>query len=549
MTKKYLLLALLLQFALPALAQSPVKVEQGMLQGQYLDTGITIYRAVPFAEPPTGSLRWREPQPAKKWEGVRKSEKFGNNPMQKPVFGDMSFRAPEMSEDCLYLNVWTPAKNPAEKLPVLVYFYGGGFVAGDGSENRYDGEALAKKGIVTVTINYRLGIFGFFSHPELTKESPTKASGNYGLLDQNAALLWVKKNIAAFGGDPNKVTIAGESAGSISVSAQMASPLSKGLFAGAIGQSGAMINPTLDAVPLYENEKTGVEFAKQINATTVQKLRAIPAGELLDMASKQGAYAPKAVVDGYFLTKLPSEIFATGEQANVPLLAGWTSAEMPYQAFMQGQFPTPANYAKLVNEKFTNRADEVLKLYPGNTEEEVVRSATALASDNFIVYSTWKWVDEHRKTAKQPVYVYIFSKARPPMKAEMGNAKAGLAGGIIKEEKSKKDKKKEKLEAKMPAPVVGASHASDIEYVLGNLATNKVYEWTKDDYMVSALAQEYFANFIKTGNPNAKGLPEWTPSKDGGDLYIMDINTESKVYKEPNRIRYMFLDTYYRSKK
>jgi len=542
MTKKYLLALL---FAIPIFAQKApqIKVAQGTLEGSVLASGIQSFKGIPFAQPPVGNLRWRAPQEPKSWTGILEAKTFGPNAMQKPVFGDMGFRAPKMSEDCLYLNVWTPAKKPTEKLPVLVYFYGGGFVAGDGSENRYDGESLAKKGIVTVTLNYRLGIFGFFSHPELTKESPNHASGNYGLLDQHAALLWVKKNIAAFGGDPNKITIAGESAGSISVSAQMASPLSKDLIAGAIGQSGAMINPTLDAVPMAENEKTGVNFSQKIKATTLAELRAVKAEMLLDEASKPGAYNVKAVVDGYFLPKLPSEIFATGQQAKVPLLAGWTSAEMSYHAFMQGQYPNPENYAKRVNDTYGDKAVEVLKLYPGATEQQVLESATALASDNFIVYSTWKWAELHCKIAKQPTYVYTFSKARPPMKAEMGNAKAGLAGGIVQGNGSKEK------ENKMPEALKGAAHASDIEYVLGNLKTNTVYGWTEDDYKVSAQTEDYFANFIKTGNPNGKGLPTWRANNASSNMVIMDIDVISKQAMEKHHKRYQFLEAYYKAKK
>lgn len=544
MTKKHLFLTVLLHLAFIASAQkSPqTKVEQGTLEGITLPSGINTYRGIPFAQPPVGELRWKAPQSPKKWSGTRKADKFGSNAMQKPVYGDMNFRAPSMSEDCLYLNIWTPAKRPNEKLPVLVYFYGGGFIAGDGSENRYDGESLAAKGIVTVTLNYRLGIFGFFSHPELTKESPDHASGNYGLLDQHAALLWVKKNIAAFGGDPDKITIAGESAGSISVSAQMVSPLSKNLISGAIGQSGAMINPTLDAIPLAEAEKNGTAFAEKINTTGLAKLRAIPAAQLLEEASKPGAFNARAVVDGYFLPKLPSQLFAAGEQAKVPLLAGWTSTEIPYMAFMQGQYPNPENYKKRVADTYKEKAAEVLTLYPGTTEEEVIKSATALASDGFIVYSTWKWAELHRKTVKQPTYVYIFSKARPPMKSEMGNAKAGLAGGVIKGD-GKKD------ENKMPEALPGAAHASDIEYILGNLATNTVYEWTADDYTASQLAEDYFANFIKTGNPNGKGLPDWPVSKPDGDMNIITLDVSAKAAKEQYRGRYLFLDGYFSAKK
>src|SRR5678809_226250 len=239
-----------------------IKTANGTLEGMN-ESGIKTFKGVPFAAPPVGVLRWKEPQPVKDWTGVRKADKFGPRAMQLPVFGDMSFRSDGMSEDCLYLNVWTPAKTGNEKLPVLVYFYGGGYMAGDGSELRYDGESMAREGIVSVTVNYRLGVFGFLSHPELTKESSHHASGNYGLLDQSAAVQWVQKNIAAFGGDPKKITIAGESAGSSSVSAQMASPLSRNIIAGAIGESGSLLG-SMPTASLADAEKLGENFASGI---------------------------------------------------------------------------------------------------------------------------------------------------------------------------------------------------------------------------------------------------------------------------------------------
>src|SRR5262245_17887400 len=240
-----------------ALAQDRVKIANGALEGiSDKSSGVRSFKGIPFGDPPIGDFRWKPPQLVKNWQGVRKADKFGPRCMQRPIFGDMNFRSNGMSEDCLYLNVWTPAKTGNEKLPVLVYFYGGGFMAGDGSELRYDGESMARRGIVSVTVNYRLGIFGFLSHSELTKESTHHASGNYGLLDQSAALQWVQKNIAAFGGDPKKITIAGESAGSFSVSAQMASPLSKNIIAGAIGESGSLLGLTPTA-SLTDAEKAG----------------------------------------------------------------------------------------------------------------------------------------------------------------------------------------------------------------------------------------------------------------------------------------------------
>ena len=523
-----------------AQTSNQVTVENGILEGtREAGSELLIFRGVPFAAPPVGELRWKEPQPAKNWNGVRKADQFGNKPMQKPIFGDMGFRSKDMSEDCLYLNVWTPAKTMKEKLPVLVYFYGGGLAAGDGSEPRYDGETLAKKGIVVVTLNYRLGIFGFFSHPELTKESPNKSSGNYGYLDQHAALLWVQKNIDKFGGDPKHVTIAGESAGSISVSVQMASPLSKDLIAGAIGESGAGINPTLASMPLAEAEKIGEAFAAGVKTgSSLRQLRALSATDLLDAAYTPGQTrtATTPTIDGYFLPKTLPQIFEAGQQAKIPLLVGWNSAEVPYQVVLKADAPTLENYKKAVSSLYNDRAEQVLKLYPAASDAEVVKAATALSSDRFIVYSTWKWADLQTKTGGKPVYRYVFSRIRPAMSAAMGDAKAGFAGGVIKGDAAKA----------APAPAaVGASHASEIEYALGNLASNKVYEWTPDDYKVSATMVDYFANFIKTGNPNGKGLPQWDALAGKGPVKFMNIDVKSEQQTESDRARYLFLDQEY----
>ncbi|MBD1391840.1 carboxylesterase/lipase family protein [Mucilaginibacter glaciei] len=521
-------------------AQVQVKIADGMLESVTEKSGVNSFKGIPFAQPPIGDLRWKEPQPVNSWTGVRKCDAFGYNAMQKKIFGDMGFRGPGMSEDCLYLNVWVPAKPAKAKLPVLVYFYGGGFAAGDGSERRYDGESMAKRGIVTLTVNYRLGVFGFMSHPELTKESPHHASGNYGLLDQNAALVWVKKNIAAFGGDPDRITIAGESAGSMSVSAQMVSPLSKDLINGAIGESGAMINPLAPAT-LSVGEGNGVKFGEKIGATTLAALRAIPADQLLELASKPGNPSISFIVDGYFFTKKPIETYMAGEQAHVPLLAGWNSAEIPYQAVMYGQAPTPENYLKQLNTFYPGKADEVAKLYPGSTEAEVIKSATELASDRFIVYSTWKWVDLHAQTSGKPVYRYLFSKLKPPMSAKMEGATPGLAGGMNKSDAAKP------AAPKGPQPYAGAPHAFEIEYAMGNLATNDAYDWTPADYKVSETMETYFANFIKTGNPNGAGVPKWSANTKGGAVSFINLDVKTILEKESDRLRarYLFLDKEY----
>jgi para-nitrobenzyl esterase len=514
-------------FATQSFAQDRVKTANGTVEATSdKSSGVRSFKGIPFAAPPLGDLRWQPPQPVKDWKGNRKTDQFGPRCMQLPVFSDMVFRSNGMSEDCLYLNVWTPAKSSKERLPVLVYFYGGGFVAGDGSELRYDGENMARKGIVALTVNYRLGVFGFLAHPELTKESPHHASGNYGLLDQSAALRWVRQNIAAFGGDPDKVTIAGESAGSLSVSSQMASPLSKGLIAGAIGESGSVLG-TLSAVPLAQAEQNGVKFGTNVGATSLAALRALPAQQLLEATAKPGTPYPTPTIDGYLFPKSPGEIYAGGEQAHVPLLVGSNSAELPYLAILGQDPPTVENYRKALQRLYGDKADEVFKLYPAATEAEVMDVATDLASDRFISYSTWKWLDLATKTGKKPTYYYNYARPRPPMRAE--TSKSGSDG-------TQKDPKAVADQAPKPR---GAAHSAEIEYAMGNLDSNKVFAWTPDDYKVSRVMQDYFANFIKTGNPNGPGLPNW-PTFDTGQRMTIDVNTRAEP--ERVRLRYQFLD-------
>lgn len=513
-------------------------IENGTIEGNYdTKTGIQTYFGIPFAKPPVGELRWKAPQPLDNWSGVKETKKFSARPVQSIVFGDMNSRSNGLSEDCLYLNVWTPAKRNTKDLPVLVYFYGGGNVAGDASEPRYDGESMAKKGIVVITCNYRLNVFGNFAHPELSAETSYKGSGNYGYFDQIAALKWVQKNIAKFGGDPKKVTIAGESAGSISVSYQMASPLSKGLIAGAIGESGAGINPTMSPVTLAEAEKQGAEFAKNAGVPTLKQLRALSTRELYEMYNESKRFGFPVVLDGYFLPKTLPQIFGAKEQAQVPLLLGWNSAEIPGMAFMQGKPYTAENFTAKVKEAYPTDFEEVLKLYPHGSDKEVELSATALASDRFISYSTWKWFDLHRNNSSQPVYRYLYSKIRPDL---VDNSMAsGLAGGTVKKDAN----------APKPPVAVGAPHACEIEYCMGNLHLVKEYAWTADDFKVSDTMLNYFANFIKTGNPNGDKLPEWTAAKAGNATPpVMVIDTESKTVKATDDARYEFMDKAFKNK-
>ena len=495
-----------------------VTTKNGVLEGAE-DSGVYIFKGIPYAQPPVGDLRWRPPQPVKNWQGVRKADQFGPGAMQNPIYSDMQFRFPKKSEDCLYLNIWTPANKGNKKLPVLVYIYGGGFQAGDGSEYRYDGESMARnEGIIAVTINYRLNVFGFFAHPELTKESPNHASGNYGLLDQVEALRWVKENIAAFGGDPNKVTIAGESAGSISVNALMASPLSKNLFQGAVGESGGLITP-LAPNPLTTAEQNGIKFAEMIGAHNLKELRNMPADSLLIAAAQYKMHFFGPDVDGYFLPETPEKIFSEGKQAHVPLLLGWNSEESNYNALMFGQKPTPENFISVIRRLYGEHADQVLELFPHANDQEVIESGTALASDRFTAFSTWKWGDLQSQTGGEQVYRYYYSRPRPALK---GNSNQN---GPVQS---------------------GAVHSAEIEYVMGNLPTNRVYDWQPEDFKVSHIFQNFVANFIKTGNPNGLGLPLWMPLTSGNVHKVMHIDANTRLEPEKNREQMLLLEQLYK---
>jgi len=511
--------------AAPASAQANrVRIASGLIAGTTIDSGIRLYRGIPYAAPPVDSLRWRAPRPVRPWTGVRRAVQFGPRCMQPPIFADMVFRSSGMSEDCLYLNVWTPPHAAGARLPVLVYFFGGGFVAGDGSEGRYDGERMARRGIVAVTVNYRLGVFGFMAHPDLTRESPHHASGNYALQDQAAALAWVRRNIAAFGGDPAHVTIAGESAGSVSVTAQMVSPLSRDLIAGAIGESGAPLGMTLPVEPLAAAERTGAAFADSAGAGSLAGLRALSSQEVLDAAMRFGLGRFRMAVDGWFLTELPAETFAAGRQAHVPLLVGWNSEEQDASGVLGTAAPTPEAYAAAVRRLYPEHADEVLALYPGGTADEVLASATALASDRWIAFGTWKWADLQHTTGGRPVYVYHYEHPRPIMRA------GRVPGG-----------------GPVPTPPRGAVHSAEIEYAMGNLDRNRVFIWTPDDYRVSATMQAYFANFIRTGDPNGDGLPAWPARSAGSEPAVMHLDVVTHAAPDVREARYRLLDRLYTS--
>jgi len=504
-------------------AKDVVKTESGVLEGTVnTDHSVRIFKGVPFAAAPVGDLRWKAPQPAVHWDGVRPANKFGSACLQTNVFGDIYFRDNQPSEDCLNLNIWIPAKPSGIPLPVFVWFYGGGFVAGANSEPRYDGENLAKKGIIVVEPNYRLGVFGYFSHPELAKESGHNSSGNYGLLDQVVALQWVVKNIAAFGGDPANITIGGESAGSLSVSALMASPLSRMLFQKALGESGACFpspkkgNRTLK--PRAETEQYGVKFAESLGAKSLAEMRAKPANELLQKAAEHDRgfdFWPN--VDGYFLPAEVQAIFAQGGQSHIPLLAGWNADEIKASVLLAPEKPTAKSFAEQARARFGDQAGEFLKLYPANTDAEALTSAEALASDDFIVFSTWKWIDMQRKTAKAPVYQYLFEQLRP--------VKPGAMIGPL------------------PASEAGARHAGEIEYVFETLKSDEGVPWSEGDFKVSEAMAAYWANFVKTGNPNGPGLSDWPKSDSQNQYQVLHLSGKTiHAAADGLRPRYEFLD-------
>lgn len=501
-----------------------VTLATGTLAGRWAQLdGVRLreFRDIPYAPPPVGALRWRPPQPPPAWQGVRAAQRFGPRCMQLPLFADMVFRSDGMSEDCLHLNVWTlapsSASGPPAKLPVLVYFYGGGYVGGDGSEPRYDGASLAARGIVTVTVSYRLGVFGFLALPALAAESPQHAAGNYGLLDQVASLRWVRANIARFGGDPAQVTIGGESAGAISVSALMASPLSRGLLTRAIGESGALIAP-IAPLTLAQAEQQGSAFAAKLGATSLAALRAMPATALLQASGDGGAPSAMPDLDGYFLTEPPAATYARGAQAQVPLLLGTNSQEGYYTAILQKETPTPAHYRAALQRLFGAEAARALVLYPGDSAAQVRRSATALAGDIFIAHSTWRWMDLQRRSGHAPVYFYYFAQPRP--------AKRQPAPG--------------------EQPDAGAVHSGEIEYALGNLDGNKVYAWTPADRAAAQVMEGYVAQFIKTGNPNAAGLPRWPAVQPGdGGLLRQAIAAHTHTEVDRGAARQAFLQQFF----
>jgi para-nitrobenzyl esterase len=479
-----------------------VKVDQGKIHGKTINNGkVKAFLGLPYAAPPVGNLRWKAPEPAAKWKGERDATKFGAHCAQGRVFDDMVFQDAGPSEDCLFLNVYAPeAATANSKLPVMFWIHGGGYSGGASSEPRHNGDFLPTKGVVLVTINYRLGVFGFLATSDLAKEA-NGAAGNYGLLDMVAALQWVKGNIGKFGGDAGNVTIFGESAGSFAVSTLMASPLAKGLFAKAIGESGGAFSDVLALDPLETREKKDGEWVDSLGVKSLAELRALPTDKVLEgVKTKKGGFS--TVIDGRLLTEPVADTYAAGKQAHVPLIAGWNRDEGSFLSTGM----TVAKWKGMAGTLFKDRADDFLKLYPASSEELAVESAGEYGGDAFIALSTWKWLEADRKTGDSPVYRYHFELRALPSKYHAGT---------------------------------WAFHSDDIEYVFGTLDTRPGETIRPEDRKLSEEMMGYWTNFAKTGDPNGAGLAEWPKYGKGDEL----IHLDSTITSGPDKLRprYEFL--------
>lgn len=485
-----------------------INIDTGALAiGTANAAGVRSYKGIPYAAAPIGDLRWCAPQACPAWVGSRPTDRFGHNAMQGVVFGDIDPLVDGVSEDCLYLNVWSGATLGAvEKRAVLFWIHGGGFVVGSGSELRYDGARLAARGIVVVTVNHRLNALGFLAHPDLTKEQGGH-SGNYGMLDLVAALQWVRRNIAQFGGDPDAVTIAGELAGSMAVSALMASPLAKGLFARAIGESGGLLSaPAEKLANLHEAEAKGMAFAKNLHAMTLKQLRALPAQAILDAAPGLG-YRP--TIDGHFLPRSLAHIFAQGQQNDVPLLVGWNKDEgFNFTVSKWGNFPL----AHWLEQFFGDRSKEAQSHYPADSKPMEIQSARDLGGDLIINHGTWRWLEAQKATGISDIFQFCFDRAPVTPKDWLGPGENSDAG---------------------------AFHSCEILYVFDNL---DAFPWkiSGEDQAVATLCAGYWVNFVKTGNPNGGDLPAW-PSYRSGNAPTLRINATCSVEKDLDGARHRFL--------
>lgn len=511
-SKNFMLIVLIVisstAFAQNVNERKEVRTKYGPVSGrQVTETGVFAFKGIPFAAPPTGDLRWREPMPPVPWTETKMTDQFGPSPMQaKPtpfLVYTREFLIPEspISEDCLYLNVWTSAKKSTKKQPVFVWIYGGGFSSGGSACDIYDGAAMAEKGVVFVSFNYRVGVFGFFAHPELTKESPNHASGNYGIMDQIAALKWVAENIEAFGGDPSNVTIAGQSAGSFSVCTLVASPLTRGLFHKAIGESGSSViaDPKIKPTDLAMAEADGKKITDGLNALSLADMRKLSAETLM----KAGNTGFRPIADGYVLPAPVSEIFRNETYADVPLLTGWNADEG-----LVFSYKSKEAYIAEATAKYGADVAGYLKYFPAETEEQAKASQVATSRDMIFALPNYKWASFQSKR-KSPAYVYYFSR-KPPASPE-----------YVK---------------------YGVFHTAEVPYALGNLNYFK-RDLEDTDRKISADMISYWVNFAKTGNPNGEGLPKWPAFTTSGSE-VMIFSEKSASGKMPGKAGLDFLYTF-----
>ncbi|SFQ45134.1 carboxylesterase/lipase family protein [Parafilimonas terrae] len=478
-----------------------VQTQAGSVSG-IVQNDINIFKGIPFAAPPVGELRWKAPQPVQPWTGVRNCDTFSASPMQaSPAPFSMwseefLIRKAPISEDCLYLNVWTSSTSTDKKLPVLVWIYGGGFVSGGSNVPIYDGEAMAKQGIVFVSINYRVGIFGFFAHPELTKEAPYHASGNYGILDQVAALQWVQKNIAAFGGDPGNVTIAGQSAGSMSVNALVASPLAKNLFNKAIAESGASFLRSNSGNSLQQAEEAGEKTATALHVNSIEELRKLPASELMKAQSRSGV-----IIDGYVLPQSIAAIFQENKANKVDLLTGWNENEG-----LSGPIKNAGDYIKQMQQQYGDNAQTLLQYYPATNDSIASSSQYDLSRDIIFGAQNYTWANTASGQGNH-VYVYRFTHKVP-------------GTGVYAK--------------------YGAFHTGEVPYAYNNLKfVNR--PWTDIDHKLAGVMSSYWANFIKTANPNGKGLPEWKPYNiNEKAIMVLGDTQQSQTMPDAKRLDFLY---------
>jgi para-nitrobenzyl esterase len=484
-----------------------VTTAQGKVEGKLVDAGkVRAFLGLPYAAPPVGQLRWRAPGPPVAWKGARDATKFGARCAQWQIWSDYLFVDSGPSEDCLYLNVYTPAMaNGNRGLPVMFWIHGGGYTAGAGSEPRYIDSALPARGVVLVTINYRLGVFGFLASEDLAKEGGG-AAGNYGLMDMVAALRWVQANIARFGGDPNNVTIFGESAGSFAVSTLIATPSARGLFHKAIGESGAAFSDVLPLGPLAPRARRDQSWVEGLGARSLAELRAMPTAKLVEAAQKMAVGWCSPVIDGRLLTEAVPETYAAGRQAHVPLLAGWNRDE---RSGTVSKGMTAEKWTTFAAEHYGNHADKFLAVFPGRSDDQAVQSADAYTTDAFIAFAAWKWVEAHAKTGEAPVYRYRFELAATPSETHP--------------------------EGKY------AFHSDELEYVFGTLDTRHGAQWRPEDRKLSEQMTRYWTNFARTGDPNGEGLPHW-PRYDKEKL-LLHLDSAITTGPDTARPQYEFLLT------